>query len=90
MSAYNQKAVILLTRRLGPLADATEAFAIEQIINHKRAAEILLSQGQTVAEVCGLLPIRTDIFLATMQLKSVQLKMAMPYISKPSSKIFEA
>ena len=27
-------------------------FTIEQIINHLREAEVLLSQGQTVGEVC--------------------------------------
>jgi hypothetical protein len=27
-------------------------FSIEQIINHLREAEVLLSQGQTVGEIC--------------------------------------
>ena len=31
---------------------STKRFGVEQIINHLREAEVLMSQGQTVGEIC--------------------------------------
>lgn len=34
---------------------ARKRFSVEQIINHLREAEVLLSQGKTVGEICRLI-----------------------------------